>query len=227
MSIAKKLRKILAGVLVSAGAMSAILVPVSAVRPVVYKDVPVSEWFYTPVMQASLMELFSGYGGGKFGPNDPVTRAQAVQVLYSRYGRDLGNSSGFADVSGGDWFAKAVTWASESGIVSGMGNGKFAPNEYMAREQLVSILYNKAGRPAVNANEVLASYLDYKDVSSWARDAFAWSVENGLVMGTSETTLSPKNTATRAQMAAIIVNYIEHIDKKPVPAVDRTIRSGQ
>lgn len=184
-----------------------------------FKDINKSQWFYETVMQASAMELFTGYPNGTFGPNDKVTRGQAVQVLYNHYGTDHGTSTGFSDVSDFDWYARAITWATKEKLVNGIGNNTFAPNDSLTREQLVSILYAKAGRPSVNANVTLRKYLDYKDVSSWARDAFAWAVKNGIVQGVSSNQLNPQGTATRAEMATIMIRYLDKIDGEVIPAL--------
>jgi len=184
-----------------------------------YTDIQQGQWFYETVIQATAMELFSGYPNGKFGPDDTVTRSQAVQVLYNHYGIDLGTDSGFTDVSQSDWFAKAVTWASKSSLVNGVGNSSFSPGGELSREQLVSILYAKAGKPDVNPNLVLGSYTDYKDVSSWARDAFAWAVKAGVIQGTSGDLLLPRGIATRAQMATIMIRYIGIVDGETLPSV--------
>lgn len=184
-----------------------------------YADIQRDQWFYETVMQSTALGLFTGYPNGKFGPDDTVTRAQAVQVLYNHYGTDRGSSSGFKDVDSSAWYAKAVTWASKSSLVNGVGNSAFSPDGELSREQLVAILYAKAGKPAMNPNRVLGGYSDYKDVSSWARDAFAWAVSVGVIEGTSGNLLSPRMTATRAQMATIMIRYLKLVDGESIPSV--------
>lgn len=184
-----------------------------------YPDVKKDQWFYESVLQSTAIGLFSGYPSGYFGPDDDVTRGQAVQVLYNYYGSDMGTRSGFSDVSEEDWYAKAITWASKNSLVNGVGNSTFAPGSSLTREQLVSILYAKAGRPTVNANRVLGRYVDYKDVSSWAREAMAWAVECGVIQGGAGNRLLPQGVATRAQMATIMIRYISTVDGETIPSV--------
>lgn len=184
-----------------------------------FPDVEKGQWFFEPVMQAVALDLFSGYPNGKFGPDDSITRAQTVQVLYNYCGRTVSSRSKFSDVAESAWYAPAVAWANSTGLVSGVGNNAFAPDAPLTREQLVTILYAKAGKPKVNPNQILSPYLDYKDVSSWARDAFAWAVKVGVARGTSDNTLSPQGTATRSQMAATMVRYINIVDGKDLPSV--------
>lgn len=187
-----------------------------------FPDVPSEEWYYEPVMQASHLGLITGYPDGRFGPKDDVTRAQIVQILYNCYGSDKGTDSGFRDVDKNEWYAKAITWASKTGIVQGTGAKSFAPKDKLTREQMVSILYAKAGRPDVDANSVLGYYIDYKDVSSWAKNAMAWAVQNGIVTGTTDTTLSPGATASRAQSATIITRYLHTVDGVPLPEIGKS-----
>lgn len=175
-----------------------------------FPDIPQDAWYSTSVAKAEAYGIVSGYADGQFHPQDAVTRSQFVQILYNRYGNGFsGTNSGFRDVDPAAWYATAVTWASEAGLVNGVGNRQFAPREELTREQLAVILYGAVGRPAVSANKQLSKYLDYKDVSSWARDGMAWCVSKGVLQGTTATSLDPGKTTTRAEAATIIVRYIE------------------
>ena len=176
-------------------------------------------WCYTQVMQASEAGLMNGYGSSLFGKNDPITRGQMVQILYNYYGEDCGTNSGFSDVPSSAWYAKAVTWASKKGVVSGYSNGTFGPNNKLTREQMVTILYNVAGRPATNAS-ALAQFNDRGQVAAYAVNGFSWAVSNKVVSGTSNTTLSPRGTATRAQVAVILIRYLENVEGVQFPDVN-------
>ena len=167
------------------------------------------KWCYEQVMKAYNMGIIHGYGDGYFGKNNPITRGQIVQILYNRFGTDCGTDSGFKDVPSSMWCAKAIVWAAKNKIVSGYADGTFKPNDRLTREQMVKILYNVAGNPAVNTSETLSKFKDADKVAGYAVNGFAWAVSNGVVSGTSSTTLSPKGTATRAQVAVILVRYIE------------------
>lgn len=185
-----------------------------------FPDVATGEWFYTPVMQASHLGIISGYPNGSFGPNNAVTRSQIVQILYNCYGTDKGTSNKFTDVPANEWYATAVTWAAEEGLVQGTSSTTFSPNNDLTREQMVNILYAKAGRPDVNAYAILASYIDLSDVSSWALSAMGWAVKEGIITGTSFNTLSPKGTTSRAQAAAIVTRYLSKIDDVTLPSIN-------
>lgn len=176
-------------------------------------------WCYTQVMKAYEAGLINGYGNGLFGKNDPITRGQIVQILYNYYGEDCGTNSGFSDVPSSAWYAKAVTWASKNGVVSGYSNGTFGPNNKLTREQMVTILYNVAGRPATNAS-ALAQFNDRGQVAAYAVNGFSWAVSNKVVSGTSNTTLSPRGTATRAQVAVILIRYLENVEGVQFPDVN-------
>lgn len=176
-------------------------------------------WCYTQVMKAYEAGLINGYGNGLFGKNDPITRGQMVQILYNYYGEDSGTNSGFSDVPSSAWYAKAVTWASKNGVVSGYSNGMFGPNNQLTREQMVTILYNVAGRPATNTS-ALAQFNDRGQVAAYAVNGFSWAVSNKVVSGTSNTTLSPRGTATRAQVAVILIRYLENVEGVQFPDVN-------
>lgn len=176
-------------------------------------------WCYTQVMKAYEAGLINGYGNGLFGKNDPITRGQIVQILYNYYGEDCGTNSGFSDVPSSAWYARAVTWASKNGVVSGYSNSTFGPNNKLTREQMVTILYNVAGRPATNAS-ALAQFNDRGQVAAYAVNGFSWAVSNKVVSGTSNTTLSPRGTATRAQVAVILIRYLENVEGVQFPDVN-------
>lgn len=185
-----------------------------------YSDVSTKDWFYKPVLQATAMDLFSGYSDGNFHPNDAITRAQAVQVLYNRYKTTSAQNktTSFSDVSASAWYSDAVSWASSTGIVKGVGNSKFAPDAELTREQLVAILYAQAGSPKTDPNSSLGHYIDYKNVSPWARDGFAWAVDEGIIQGIGGK-LTPQGTASRAQMATIMTRYLQSIEGVSLPSL--------
>ena len=184
-----------------------------------FPDVTGRDWCYTQVMQAAETGLMNGYADGRFGKNDPITRGQMVQILYNYYGEDCGTNSGFSDVPASAWYAKAVTWASKKGVVSGYSNGTFGPDNQLTREQMVTILYNVADKPETNPSAI-SQYSDYHQVASYAADGFAWAVSNKVVSGTSNTTLSPRGTATRAQVAVILIRYLENVEGVQFPDVN-------
>ncbi len=212
------MKRKLTALLAAAALCLSLTIPASAAGSFADVSPTRDAWCYTQVMQASEAGLMNGYGSSLFGKNDPITRGQMVQILYNYYGEDCGTNSGFSDVPSSAWYAKAVTWASKKGVASGYSNGTFGPNNKLTREQMVTILYNVADKPATNTSAI-SQYSDYYQVASYAADGFAWAVSNKVVSGTSSTTLSPRGTATRAQVAVILVRYLENVEGVKFPEV--------
>ena len=213
------MKRKLTALLAAAALCLSLTIPASAAGSFADVSPTRDAWCYTQVMQASEAGLMNGYGSSLFGKNDPITRGQMVQILYNYYGEDCGTNSGFSDVPSSAWYAKAVTWASKKGVVSGYSNGTFGPDNQLTREQMVTILYNVAGRPATNTS-ALAQFNDRGQVAAYAVNGFSWAVSNKVVSGTSNTTLSPRGTATRAQVAVILIRYLENVEGVQFPDVN-------
>jgi hypothetical protein len=115
----------------------------------------------------------------------------------------------FADVPDGEWYTEAVIWAETNGIVTGVSETEFDPNENVTREQLVTVMYRYAKLKRTNMNSLseLSDFTDSDEIYDYALDAFKWAVGTKLINGTSETTLSPKYTASRAQVATILKRF--------------------
>ena len=178
-------------------------------------------WCYTQVMKVSEAGLMDGLRGNYFGKNDPLTRVQIVKSLYNYCGERPATVrlDYFSDMPEDGLSATAIVWAGEKGIISGYSNGKFGPYDSLTREQMVTILYNAAGRPATST-AALAQFSDRGQVADYAVNAFAWAISNHVVSGTSNTTLSPQGTATRAQMAVILTRYLEDVQGFVFPEVE-------
>ena len=174
-----------------------------------FSDVPKTHWAYTYVQNAVKNGLFSGIGNGMFGPSMNVTRGMFVTTLYSSAGSPDVELSSFTDVPSNAWYAKAVAWASQQGIVSGIGDNKFGPDLPITREQIALILFNYADgvSPGTEAF-VRMAYPDGKDIHNWALTAFTWAMNKELISGKSGNTLDPLATATRAEVAVIMQNYV-------------------
>ena len=169
----------------------------------------IGTWYHEAVDYVLLNALMSGYGNATFGPNDNVTRAQFAQILYNRAGHPaVTGPSGFTDVLPGAWYAPAVTWAAGQGVVLGYGNGLFGPDDSITREQLAAMLWRYAGRPVATEKEL--HFSDADKISPYALDALCWAVENGIVNGMGNNILSPQGLATRAQVAQMLMNYLEN-----------------
>lgn len=178
-----------------------------------FADVPASAWYYDAVEYVYENGLMSGVSGGRFAPDDTLTRAMLVQTLYAMEGRPAAASAGFADVASGDWYASAVNWAAANGVVSGVSETGFGPNNALTREQLALILYRFAQYKGydVTGTSDLAAYADGSSVSGWAAEAMGWAVDAGLISGVGGNQIAPTGTASRAQVAQILMNFCENV----------------
>ena len=178
-----------------------------------FADVPASAWYYDAVEYVYENGLMSGVSSGWFAPNDTLTRAMLVQTLYAMEGRPAAASAGFADVASGDWYASAVNWAAANGVVSGVSETGFGPNNALTREQLALILYRFAQYKGydVTGTSDLTAYADGSSVSNWAAEAMSWAVNAGLISGVGGNQIAPTGTATRAQVAQILMNFCENV----------------
>jgi hypothetical protein len=175
-----------------------------------YTDADAGEWYHDGVHYCMEKGLMLGYGHGKFGPSDPLTRGMAVQILYNEAGRPaVSGSSPFDDVSGEKYYAKAVVWASGNGLVNGFGDGTFRPDEPVTREQIAAILYRhtacKGG--SVTARADLSGFPDAGQISGYAREPLAWAKAEGLINGADWGGLHPGASATRAETAEILSRF--------------------
>ena len=154
----------------------------------------------------------TGTGSGMFSPNEEITRGMLVTILYRLSGEPaVSESAPFADVETGSYYEKAVAWAAACGIVSGYENGSFGPNDAVTREQLAAILYRYARYQGqdVSASADLSGFADAGAVSGYAQPALAWASGSGLIVGTTDGTLDPQGTATRAQAATILMRFCQ------------------
>ena len=179
-----------------------------------FTDASATAWYHDGVHFALENNIMSGYGNGKFGPGDTTSRAMMAQILWNMEGKPVVNyAMSYTDVDTDAWYAEAVRWATAQGIMSGYGYNKFGPNDDMTREQLVTIMYRYAQMKKVDVSigedTNILSYDDAFDVSEWAVPAMQWAVGAGIVNGTSASTLSPKNNASRAEIATIVMRYCE------------------
>ena len=176
-----------------------------------FTDVKDSDWFASAVKYVAEKGLMSGTGSGVFSPNTAANRAMIVTILYRLEGSPaVSNASSFTDVASGTYYADAVAWAAQNGIVSGYGSNRFGPTDSITREQLATILYRYAQykNNDTTAGADLSAYTDAGTISAYARTALSWANAQKLINGTSGTTLSPRQTATRAQVAQILKNLL-------------------
>lgn len=176
-----------------------------------FSDVKKSDWYFGSVKYVYENGLMEGTENG-FEPETAMTRVMLVTVLYRIENSPIAQSKNtFADVPNDTWYTEAVIWAKENGVVNGISETEFAPNENITREQLVTILYRYANHKGLDTTKAasISDFSDADEISEYAADSFGWAFENGIVKGTSDSTLSPKNAASRAQVAAILMRYCE------------------
>lgn len=185
-------------------------------------NVDSSAWYYNEVNKAAELGLMNGYADTNlFGPNDTITRAQVAQVLFNmargRADMDLPEGSyneiygytSFGDVNGKMWYGKAIAWAKAAGIVTGYGDGTFAPENNITREEFATMLARyaqKYGNYTAGSAADFAAYGDASAVDSWAAEYVAWAVKGGY-MGKNTNVLTPLANMTRAEAAAMVVRY--------------------
>ena len=177
-----------------------------------FTDVKESDWFYKGVAYVVDKGIMSGVSENQFDPSGKLTRAMLVQMLYNMESRPACDAeNAFMDVPVGQWYTDAVIWANDAKIVSGMGEGLFAPNMEITREQMVAMLYNYAKYRGydVTASADLSAFADTASVSAWAQPAMQWAVAEGYISGMGDSQLAPQGTATRAEIASVIMRFME------------------
>lgn len=226
----KTISRLMAVILAVVTVLSIVPMTAFAAAPA-FSDVPSNAWYYKPVMymagdNPTGTAYMSGTGNNKFSPNLTTTRAMFVTVLGRIAKADTSKytTSSFRDVKPGTWYAPYVEWAADNSIVSGTGNGRFSPNDYVTREQAAVILYNylKKDYTLTVDSAFLDNAPDGANVSPWALDAMKWATTAALMRGDTNGMLRPKYSATRAEIATIFKRFIEiktalENDKPDVP----------
>ena len=181
---------------------------------ITFSDVKESDWFYKGVSYVVENGMMNGVGDNQFAPNAPLTREMLAVVLYNMEKQP--ESTGvnpFADVKADMWYTDAIVWANANGIVAGYDDSTFGLGDSITREQLAAILYRYAQLKGYDVTEKadLTGYTDSASISSYAVEAMQWANANGIVNGMTETTLAPQGTATRAQVATMLMNFCENV----------------
>ncbi len=172
-------------------------------------------WGAEFINKAAEKGLFNGDEKGNFNPDANVTRAQYVTVLWRLAGKpEASDTTPFEDIDSQiPEFKSAIAWGYANGYINGTDEKTFMPEGTLTREAAMKILYYYSGGKSGDEKLLTAIYdgffEDSSSISKWAKDSMYWAVYNELISGTSETTLSPQNTATRAQLAKILVNYVD------------------
>ena len=178
-----------------------------------FDDVDSSAWYADAVSYVAENGIMNGAGNGTFAPDTVMSRAMLVQVLYNLEGKPEAADCTFTDVAADAWYADAVAWAADAGIVTGVSDTTFAPDQMMTREQIATILYRYAAYKNydVTASNDLSSYTDAGQIGSYAVEAMQWANGAGLITGSTATTLNPLGSATRAEVATILMRFLESV----------------
>ena len=176
-----------------------------------FTDVTEANWYYDEVYYVWANGLMQGTSASTFGPNVDTTRAMVVTILWRLEGEPAsGYDMDYSDVAGGAWYAGAVRWATEHGIVNG-SEGQFYPGGTVTREQLAAMLYRYAQYKGYDlTGGDLSGFADAGAVSGWAETSLAWAVGQGLFQG-SDSQVDPQGSAIRAQTAAILMRFMENV----------------
>ena len=181
----------------------------------VYVDVDTVQWYHFGVDYAVANGYMVGVDSTHFAPDSVLTRAMVVQILYNMAGSPaVSGSDSFTDTADDAWYTKAILWAAQNGIVAGYSAERFGPNDPITREQMVAMFYRYCDSQAFVYGNVIGNYADADNVSEYAVPAMSWAVQVGLIAGVSEDRLAPKAYATRAQMATVLMRFVQNIYNK-------------
>lgn len=175
-------------------------------RPIseIYSDITNESAWYVPAVRFVTNKGMMAGSNGEFLPGGETTGAQFVQIMYNIAGQPGAGSAAFSGVTT-QWYAAAITWAAEQGLITDTGDAALDPAADITRQQLALILYNAEGQPEVGEVD-LGAFSDADQISSWALDAVKWAVSEGIING-SGGKLDPTGTTTRAQVAQLLMNY--------------------
>lgn len=179
-----------------------------------FVDVPANDFYLDAVKFVYNNGLMNGITATTFGGSRTITRGQIVTILYRLSGSPTASSySSFQDVPAGEYYAPAITWAASNAIVDGRNSTTFAPNDAITRQELAAILYRYASFRGLTNNKLisLSGYTDQGQVDDYASIPMQWCVGNGIINGTSNTTLTPRGTAQRYQAAIMLMRYCQSI----------------
>ena len=187
-----------------------------APEPLPFGDVDDGDWFADAVRFVYESGMMNGVSETDFAPHATTSRSMIVTILYRLEGEPVvDDAMDFTDVAGDAYYAEAVRWAASEGIVGGYGGGLFGAEDAVTREQLAVILYRyavyKGYDVSIGEDTNILSYADFADLSEYAIPAMQWACGAGIVNGTSESTLTPQGEATRAQVAAMLMRFVEAI----------------
>lgn len=174
-----------------------------------FVDVADTAWYHDSVAKVYAMGLMKGSDATHFSPEQNTSRAMVATVLYRLDGEKKSDVKElFTDVADGQWYSDAVAWAADKGVVKGYDANTFAPDENVTREQLAVMLYRYANPGAVSTEGLSAKFVDAASISDWATEAIAWAVDKGIMNGKGAGVLDPQGLASRAEICAMLVRFV-------------------
>ena len=174
-----------------------------------FTDVNPSDWYYQAVSEIYSLGLMIGETDTMFAPNDTLTRGMFVCILNRLDGANSAAEPIYSDVDLSEYYASAVTWGTETGVIEGYGDGTFGPNDAVTREQTAAILwrYSKQLGEDVSASADISTFADSGSVSGYAQEAMAWACGKEIINGYEDNTLRPASDITRAETAVMLIRY--------------------
>lgn len=180
-----------------------------------FADVPADSDYAEAVQWASDNGYIYGYGDGRFGVNDNVTRAQLATIFHRAAGTPTASgTSRFSDAVAGAYYINALSWAENAGLIAGYPDGRFGVNDPVTRQQVAAILWRWAGSPAAAAE----NYADESAISAYAQTAVDWSRSNGIITARSDGRFAPNDSATRGEIVSALYNYMGKSSETPAPS---------
>ena len=181
-----------------------------------FTDVASADWYYDAVAYAYENGLMTGISETLFDPDKTTTRGMIATILYRLEGEPEAPACDFTDVAAGKYYTDAIAWASENNLVNGYGDGTFGPDDNITREQMSALLYRYAEFKGydLTARGDLSGYTDAAQISDYAVTAMQWAVAEDLVNGMGDGTLAPQGDSTRAQIATILMRFLENVAEK-------------
>lgn len=185
--------------------------PVNPPVELPFTDVAADAWYYGDVSFVYQNGLFNGVTGSSFAPSGKMQRCMITTVLYRLAGEPaVGYEALFQDIPDGQWYTAGTVWAGRLGVVTGVGDGRFAPFSNVTRQEIAVILHRYAAGMGcdVSGRADLSGFADAEKAASWGRDAISWAVDAGILNG-SGGALLPNGDATRAEVAAMLHRFAD------------------
>ena len=180
-----------------------------------FTDVPAGSDYAEAVQWAAEHGYVNGYGDGRFGVNDSVTRAQLATIFYRAAGEPaVSGVSRFPDVAATAYYHNAASWAENNSLISGYPDGRFGVNDNVTRQQVATILWRWAGSPAATAGD----YADESSIAAYAQTAVDWSRSNAIISARSDGRFAPNDSATRGEIVSALYNYMGKSSETPAPS---------